>query len=754
MKTYKLFAAACAVAMVIFVLVAGNLTPAQAAEDSMPLVHDIKVKGLARINESVVLERISQHPGDPISTGGITADIHELYQSGYFEDIQVEVEAFEGGVRLIYVLTEKPTIRRVEIFGNKIVDDETIEDAITISPGAVTDMALIQDNVEYIIDVYEKKRYPRVKVVPVIRKISEGHVLLTYQIDEGIKVKIDDITFVGNESVSEYRYKKIIKTKQWWMLAGITGAGKYRQEVLTEDLARISDYLHNNGYIKNEISEPVITYKKNNKWMDITINVKEGPQYTRGDVSFKNNILFTSEELEKEFSLLKGDVFSRKTLKQDIASLVDKHSAEGYALANVFPKLRTNDETLVADIVYTVKQGDIYTLGRVDITGNQKTRERVIRREIRMNEGEQFEGKKLKRSISMLSNLNFFGDLQIDSDPDPDTKIMNLGIRVKEKPTGQFNIGAGYSSVERFVGMVDVTFGNFRGAGQVLKVSTEFSSDKTTYSVEFKEPWLFGKPIELSTRIFKSERAYDDYTKDSTGASIGLSRRFLEYWKAGASYTFKFDEVYDISDSASNAVKDLPSEITLGTISPFISRDTRDNFMNPHSGSKNLVSFTYAGVGGETFFYRYRLDSSWIIPVTRFTEFSARGRYGQSGGLRGQALPLYERFYVGGPYSLRGLRRIGPRDDDGNYIGGFKQLLFNFDYTFPLLKEAGLKGDIFFDTGNAFNNSDDLEMRKTGGFGFKWITPIGPLLFYYAKILDQQEGEPDHRWEFAIGSLF
>lgn len=728
--------------------------PVHAEGAAMPIVNDIKVSGLNRIDESVVLERISQRPGQPISTEGITADIHTLFQTGYFEDVQVDVEPLEGGVVLTYKLEEKPTIRRVEVYGNDIVEDEYIDDVITISPGAVADMALIQDNVRSIVGLYQKKRYPLVQVVPVLRKISEGHVLLTFQIDEGLRVKIDDIIIIGNEAVSGYRYRKVMKTREWWMFAPITGAGKYRQEVLEEDLVRLSDYLHNNGYIKNEISEPEITYKKNSKWMDITIHVKEGSQFTVGALGFEGNELYTDEELLEELALTPGEVMSKKVLRADVEKISDKITSQGYALASVYPDIKPNDETLETDVTFRIREGDIYTVGRIDVMGNVKTHDKVIRREIRLSEGEQYDGKKLKRSFQMLSNLNYFGDIDLEPSPDPQTKVMRLGVKVVEKPTGSFNIGAGYSSVEQFVGMVDVTFGNFRGAGQTLKLSAEFSSDSTTYSVEFKEPWLFDRPIEFSAKVFKSEKEYDEYTKMSTGFSLGLSRRFKEYWKIGSTYTYRLDEVYDVDDDASDAVLDLPEESILSSMSPFISRDTRDNFLNPHRGSKNTLAFSYAGLGGDNYFLKASLDSAWILPISKQTEFSMRGRYGYATGLYGYELPLYEKYYVGGPYTIRGMRKIGPHDEDGDYIGGRQRLLFNFDYTFPLIKDAGLKGDLFFDTGTAFDGSDTLDMRKTAGVGFRWITPIGPLMFFYAKNLDRKENEQDHRWEFAIGALF
>ncbi len=741
---------------VLLVLGAGAvLAPRGFAEDAvMPVVNDIKVSGLNRIDESVVLERISQRPGQPISTEGITDDIHNLFRTGYFEDVQVEVEPLEGGVILFYLLKEKPTIRRVEIFGNDVVEDEYIEDVITISPGAVADMALIQDNVRQIVQVYQKKRYPLVQVVPVMRKISEGHVLLTFQIDEGIRVKIDDVIFIGNEAVSGYRLRKTIETKEWWMFAPITGAGKYRQEVLENDIVLLSEYYHNNGYIKSEISEPEITYKKNNKWMDISIKVKEGSQFTVGEIKFEGNELFTDEELRKKLSLTPGEVMSKKVLRDDVEKLSDMITSQGYALASVFPDLDPNDETLEADVTFKIREGDIFTVGRIEIMGNVKTRDKVIRREIRLSEGQQYDGKKLKRSFQMLSNLNYFADIDFEPSPDPETKVMRLKVKVGEKPTGTFNIGAGYSSVDRFVGMVDVTFGNFRGTGQTLKLSTQYSSDSTTYEIEFKEPWLFDRPLALTLKVFKKENEYDEYTKMSTGFSVGLSRRFREYWTVGSTYTYRIDEVYDVDDDASDAVLDLPEESVLSSIAPYLTRDTRDNFLNPHSGSKNTIGLSYAGLGGDNYFLKASLDSAWILPVTKHTEFSMRGRYGYATGINGYNLPLYEKYYVGGPYSVRGMRKIGPHDEDGDYIGGRQKLIFNFDYTFPLLKDAGLKGDMFFDSGTAFDGSDTLDMRHTAGLGFRWVTPIGPIMFFYAKNLDRQENEPDHRWEFAVGSLF
>jgi outer membrane protein insertion porin family len=763
-----------------------------AAEDSAanPRVNDIEVRGLVRIDEGVIYDRISPRIGEPLDTKMVTGDIHALYGTGYFQDVSVDVEPFEGGLRVIYVVKEKPTIRRVETFGNEKVLDEDLRDAISISPGAVADMVLIQENVRNLKSVYERKRYPLAQIVPVIRRVTEGHVLLTFHIREGSKVKIDNIFIEGNEKVDDEDVADVMKTSEYWVLSWLSGGGKYSKEVLDEDLRRVSDLYHDQGYIKSEVLDPVVEYKKflpekidrakkmfegssfawlvegepseenvpilkrkrDMGWMDITIRVVEGNQYTLGNVDFEGNVLYRDEDLMPDIVVEQGELVSRSRIREDVERITDQYTTEGYALASVFPDIRPDDETLRADMTYRVREGDIYNVGRIDITGNQKTRDRVIRREIRLNEGEKYNGKKLKRSFQMLANLNYFEDIRLDPMPDQERKTLNIGVKVLEKPTGSFNIGGGYSTVDRFVGMVDITFGNFRGAGQILKIGSQFSSRSTTYSVSFTEPWLFGRPISMTTSVFRNKREFTEYTKISTGFSLGLGYRFWEYWKIGASYGYRLDKITDIDDDADQKVLDMDRRSVQSSISPYITRDTRDNFLNPHSGSRNSLSVFYAGLGGDKFFVKANADSSWIFPVSKNTEFNMRGRYGYASGLYGHGLPLYERYYVGGPYSVRGMRRLGPVDDDGDYVGGRQRLVFNFDYTFPLIKEAGLKGDIFYDTGTAFDS--EIEMRDSAGAGFRWVTPIGPLMFFWAKNLHQRYGEPEHRWEFAIGSLF
>ena len=739
--------------MILLLAAFACAAPALAAPGSdAPIVHEIEVRGLARVDEGVVLDRISTRLGEPLDMSAVTRDIQVVFASGYFQDVQVQAEPFDGGLRLIYVLSEKPTIRRIQVFGNEKVTDDALQDEITIAPGAVADMALIQDNARKLKALYEKKRYMLARVVPVIRRLPGGHVMLTYHIDEGEKVRIGKIKIEGSERIRESKYMKAMKTSEWWFLSWLTSGGKYSQGVMEEDLIRISDLMHDNGLLKSKVGRPELSFRKNRRWLDVTIKVKEGDQYTVGDMHFIGNSLYNSTELMDEVRSEKGEVFSRKKLRMDIESLSDMHTSKGYALASVYPDIRPNDETKVADIVFMVSEGMVFFVDKVTIFGNTKTRDKVIRREIRLNEGEQFDGKKFKRSYQMLANLNYFSDIRFQPIPDPDTGKIDLGVTVVEQSTGTFNVGIGYGSAEVLLGMFDVTFGNFRGAGQTLKMRTEFSEESTLYDFSFREPWLFDKPIALSLHLFRNKYEYDTYVKRSTGFSIGLSRSFKEYWRTGATYAIREDQVNDVLPTASLIVQGLPPKSMVGSISPYISYDARDNYLNPHEGRNATLSLTYAGIGGDIKFYKISLDAAQMFPVTKNTELALRGRVAAADGYGGKELPEYERYFVGGPYTVRGLREIGPHDATGNYLGGKKMLIMSLDYTFPLSEGAGIKGDIFFDAGTAYDDTPDI--RMTSGAGIKWMTPMGPIMFFWAKNLDQREGELDYRWEFAIGALF
>ncbi len=739
---------------VLFMTALVLLFPADLRAESGPPVNIIEIDGIRRVDPDSVRTRISQPLGEPVSPETVSEDIQAIYGMGYFNDVQALLEPFEGGLKLIYRVKEKPTIRRVEFYGNEKLETSTLLEKLSISSGALADTVLIRDNTEALKNAYEAEGYPLTQVVPILREVSEGFLLLTFYITEGPRVKVDEITITGNEMFTEFEIKKSMQSSEWWALAPMTGGGRYSEAILQNDRELIKRFYHNRGYIQADVYEPAITFSPDREFMNISIEVKEGDKFTVSEIMFSGQQLYSEEELREKLTIKPGDPVSREVLGQDSQTLTEMYTERGYALATVYPDIEPDLGAKTVKLTFRVSEGDIFNMGRIEIKGNVGTLDKVIRREIRVNEGDLFNSKKLRRSYERIINLNFFEDVKFEPLPNASTKRVGLNVDVKEKSTGFVNIGAGYSSVDHFVGMAEVAQSNLGGRGQYVKLRGDFSERSTKYELSFKEPWLFDSPVSLDMSLYNSGRKYDEYEKSSTGFSLGLSRAFMEYWRAGATYQYEQVTIFNIDDNTSDFIRDQEGTRYTSSITPFISRNSTDNRLDPHTGSLNKVYVTYAGLGGTNNYYKVGLESNVFFPVTEKTTFSVQGKYGFADGLKGDELPLYERYYVGSIYTVRGLRDVGPHDQNGNYIGGKQRLIFNFEYSFPLASEIQLKGVLFFDTGTAYDTADEIDWRNTAGAGIRWISPLGPVRLEWARVLRPRRGESLYRWEFSIGAMF
>jgi len=727
------------------------------AQESPLLVNKIEIRGLKRIEEGAVKSKISQKTGEPLSQEKIAEDIKSIFKMGYFDDVRVEVETFEGGVKLIYVVKEKPTIVKIDFQGNEKIEDSKLKEKITLSPGSIADTVLIQDNASRLKKFYEEEGYLLANVVPVIKKVSENEVTLTYQIDEGKKIRIDDIKITGNRNISSSKIRKAMETKKWWIFSFLTSSGYYKKDRMEQDVSRIQNLYFDNGYIKAVIGEPEISVDQKNREMTISINVSEGAQYRISSVGVSGNTFYSDAVIKNKLSIEPGEVFSKKRLEKDIGEISDLYTQNGYALVSVTPDLVPDDKDDTVKVVLNIDEGGKYEIGRIEISGNTRTRDKVIRREIRVDEGETYDSAKLKRSYERINNLNYFETVEFLPKPKYEEKVVDLEVKVKERPTGFLSVGGGYSSIDKFIATADLTQGNLFGRGQYLKLKGELGGTSSLYEISFRDPWLFDRPISLSTGIYKTTREYIDYDKDAFGVYLGLGKSLSEYWRGDISYNFEKAKISNISDDASLIIRDQEGTKTTSSITPKFIRDSRDNYLDPSRGSRNVFSFTFAGIGGSNAFIKGTIDSGWYFPLGP-TTFMVRGRFGYATGIFGEELPLYERFYVGGIYTIRGLGwgDAGPRDEaTGDPIGGTEELIFNTEFIFPILTEIKLKGVVFFDAGNSYDDFDEFgTLRYTTGTGIRWISPIGPIRIEWGYNLDQKPDESSNKFEFAFGSFF
>ena len=723
----------------------------------LPVVNSIEITGLKRIEEGAVKTKLSQKIGEPISQEKTSEDIKTIFKMGYFDDVKAEIEPFEGGVKLFYIIKEKPSIVRVEFQGNKELDDAKLKEKLTITPGSIADTVLIQDNATIIGKLYEEEGYWLANIVPIVKKISDDEVSLTYQIDEGTKVKIKDILFDGNKNISSKKIKKVMETKEWWLFSFVTSSGYYRKDQLTNDVEKMKNLYFDNGYIKALIAEPEITVDKQKKGMSIKIAISEGDQYRLSSINVAGNKAFDNETIQKRIKLVPNVVFRKSLLEKDMSSISDLYSESGYALVSVIPDLVPDDTNKTVAVTLNIGEGDKYRLGRIEISGNTKTRDKVIRREIRLAEGETFDSLKLRRSYERINNLGFFDTVEMNPKPKYEEKAIDLDIKVKERPTGFLSIGGGYSSVDKFIGTVDLTQGNLFGRGQYIKVKAELGGKSSLYDLSFRDPYFLDTPYALSTGIYKSNREYIEYDKNAIGFYLGLGKSLSEYWRADVSYNFERATIENIDETASAIIREQEGTNTTSSITPSFVRDSRDNYLDPSRGSRNSATLTLAGLGGNNGFIKGVLDSAWYFPLGE-TTFMVRGRFGYAKGIFNKKLPLYERFYVGGLYTVRGLGfgDAGPRDPDtGDAIGGTEELIFNTEYIFPIFPEMKLKGALFFDAGNSYEDFNKFgTLRYTTGLGIRWLSPMGPIRLEWGYNIDRKEDESASKFEFAFGTFF
>ena len=753
--------------LVVFLLLASSSV---LYAQELPVVNSVEIKGLKRIEEGAVKAKLSQKIGEPISQEKTNEDIKSIFKMGYFDDVKVEIEPFEGGVKVFYIIKEKPTIIKVEFQGNKELDDAKLKEKVTITPGSIADTVLIQDNAASIGKLYEEEGYWLSNIVPVVKKISDSEVSLTYQIEEGSKVRIKNILFEGNKNISSRKLKKAMATKEWWLFSFITSSGYYKKDQMATDIDKIKDVYFDEGYIKAIVSEPAITVDTPPKSMTIKMQISEGDQYRLSSIDFAGNKVYDRETIQKRIKLVPNVIFRKSLLGKDLRSISELYSENGYALVSVVPDLMPDDSNKKVAVKLNIDEGDKYRIGRVEISGNTKTRDKVIRREIRLSEGDTFDSSKLKRSYERINNLGFFEKVEMVPKPNPE-KTVDVEVKVKERATGFLSVGGGYSSVDKFIATADLTQGNLFGKGQYIKLKAELGGISSFYELSFRDPYFLDSPYALSTGIYHTTREFLEYDKKATGFYVGLGKDLAEFWRGDVSYNFEKAEIFDIADDASRVITDQEGNSTTSSISPVVVRDSRDNYLDPSRGSRNSASFTFAGLGGSNAFIKGLLDSGWYFPWGE-TTFMLRARFGYAHGIYGKDLPLYENFYVGGIDTVRGLGfgDAGPKDIQrkpakrdpalfhtsiGDPIGGNTELIFNAEYIFPIFPEMKLKGVTFVDAGQAYEDFQNFgSLRYTSGLGVRWISPMGPIRLEWGYNIDKHEGESSSKFEFAFGSFF
>ncbi|WHZ25162.1 MAG: Outer membrane protein assembly factor YaeT [Nitrospira sp.] len=743
------------------------------AQDGVPLITSVAIRGQKRIESQAIEGRLALKANDRYTADALREQVKILYATGYFEDVQVETESVGGGVAVVFVVREKPFITEIVFDGNEELSDDKLKEKITIKSQTFLDQQQAKESAEKIRLAYQEDGFYTCQVIPVIQTVDEDRKRLTYFIKEGTKAKVRRINFEGMRSVTKEEMFKVTATREWIPWYGLftqlkvpsmlSDAGVLKREELGNDIERMREVYLNKGYLNVQISQPTVELSEDKKWFEVSYAIVEGEPFVVQEVGFRGNTVFEDHELREGLNIKPGEIFQRAKIRGEITRITDMYGAKGYAFADVVPNVTPDNNARTATITLNVKEGEMMRIREIHVNGNDKTRDNVIRRELRLDEQDVIDTLALKRSFQRLNNLNFFETVEI-LPQQVDVDKVDLNVKVKEKPTGQFSIGGGFSTLDKLVAIADITEGNLGGNGWLGRVRGQLGQQRSLGLITFRNPYVNDSYNALQLDIYRTMTNYISYFESKSGASVTWSRWLSEYVNSSVSL---FGEQLNYKDPQDGLCPDLIPLICrqLGTqsstgVRTSIFRDTRDYYLDPRTGWRLSVGVDYGtpALGGTNHFFKYVVDVMKYTPLVYDTRFSVRVRYGATEGLGDRPIPLTERFFVGGINTMRGFvfGRAGPVTPSGSLLGSAKELIFNNDFIFTISSEAKLNGVFFFDYGNGFDDGQSVSfnLRSAVGFEARWISPFGPLRAAYGLNLDPRPNERRGVFEFTIGSLF
>ncbi len=724
------------------------------------IIASITPSGNARIDSGAISRKIKTKAGDFYNPASLRDDLKSVFKMGYFEDVRIQMKESETGKIITFEVTEKPILQTVEYSGLDTFSEEEVREVVNIRTGSIENSKRINTGVAAIKALYKEKGYYNTLVTAHISYPDEQHAELRYVIVEGDKVFIKEIKFVGNKNFDSDELEDVIESSPKNWLSWLTESGLMKQQMLAQDVARIGSFYNNQGFLEAKVGDPQVDQEGD--WLYITFTIEEGPRYRVGTVSFAGDLIEDKQTLRRLLSIQNEEFINRQVLREDILRITDFYSEKGFAFSDIRPQMNRSTTGARVDVVINIDKGDLVYIQRIAIKGNSRTRDNVIRRELKIGEGGIFNSKALRASTQRLQRLDFFEEVNIVPEPAMDPSKMNITVNVKEKSTGQFSIGAGYSSVDSVMIMGEISESNFLGRGDRLSLAANLSGNSNRFNLGYTDPHFRDSQLSVGADLFNWFREYDDYDKDSKGGAIRLGYPIYKRWRGYGSYSYTDTELSDVSPFASQIILDSMDINITSAVKFSLVRDTRDRVSAASRGSENSITVKYAGgiLGGDAEFTKLEAFSSWYYPLPWTTVFHFKLAAGQAWENVTGKLPVYERFYLGGINTIRGFEYAyaSPMDPvTGDRIGGDKMWYTNIEYVFPLIAGAGLRGVVFFDAGKVYADDEDWNIddySKATGVELRWMSPMGPLRLVYGYNLDPQDDEDTTVWDFSIGGSF
>jgi outer membrane protein insertion porin family len=742
---------------------AGSAAPKGPGAAAGAKVTEVDVEGNNALEKDVVLLKVKTQAGDPLDPKTVNEDLKRLMELGYFEDVQINITDARGGKRVVFVVKEKPRIQAVSVLGNSEIKKDDILEAMATKTGSVLNMQVLADDLEKVRELYRKKGYYQTEVEYKLEQTDPRMARLNVVVKESKKLYIKQIVIQGAKKISPSDLKDEMALKEKGFLSWILQTGVLKEELLERDTAVIENYYTNRGYIDARVGQPQVDIKDDG--IIITFQVDEGERYKLGNVGFKGDLLIDDKKLTEITKLpamaKKKEFFDRSVVRDDITKLNDTYSDMGYAFAETDVDMQKRGDEKIVDITYILSKGQKVYVRRVSIEGNDRTRENVIRRELRLSDGDLFSGTKLKRSNERLNKLDYFEKVDVETVPTENPSEVDIKVRVKDKNTGSISAGIGYSTYDSvFVGG-SVNERNLFGKGYSAQFQGMFSGITNRFVASFTNPAVYDTNVSAGVDAFSTYRSFSSYKKQTQGINLRAGYPVGEFTTLRFDYTFSRDDVYATPYIAAPTIVQSKGINYVSSVLFGAARDTTDSRNKPTKGSINDVSLTYAGLGGTMGFIKAFYSFNYYYPLWFESVFHFRA---QVGGLFENgfgAIPVFERFYLGGISNVRGYETdmISPKDHWTNQrIGGDTMYFANLEYIFPLNKQYGVYGLGFVDAGNSIWRMRDgmyFALNKSVGGGIRWYSPMGLIRVEGGYALDTvQNNQQKFQIGFTMGQTF
>jgi outer membrane protein insertion porin family len=773
----------------------------------------IRVAGNRRITSDDILAYLTEKAGQTFSPEALSKDVRELWNSGFFDDIEVDLEREAGGVSLRFLVRERPNINEIEFEGNAEIDTEDLTEAIEVKSNSIISYPAIQRSIQKIRDKYAEQGYFLAEATSEVLPLKNNEVKIKFKVTEHSRVSVRRVTFIGNDSVSDDELRAVMFTGNPGFFAFGSG-GPFRQDAFERDMAVISALYYDRGFLQVSINTPRVMLTPDRNGVELSITIDEGPRY-----KIRRFRVFERDTEGKEIepvggrrklrSLIRaesGDYFNRAQLLEDLQAVRTLYRDDGFANVLADPETTLDPGSREVDVVVPILRGPLVHFGRIEVQGNTKTRDKVIRRELEIVEGDKFSETNLERSRRRVTALGYFERVDLTTQDEGSDRISVL-VEVAEKPTGTFQVGAGFSSIENFIATAQIQQANLFGNGQSLSLNAQLSGIRTLINVRYFEPYLLDSSVGFTVDLFEQLRIYNDFSQGTRGGALTFGYPLIDpELSASLTYTLQRDTVSTETTStflqggtSLSAFNRLPlanlfNDGITSSLRPALTWDTRDNRLFPTSGVylRGSTEIAVAGLGSTNEFLRNRFTGRFYYPLGGGFVLKLNTEAGLVTSPSADGVPIFARFFLGGIVDVRGFRfrSLGPRAPltestdpnsvpivNGANIGGNLMFYDNLELEFPILEDVGIRGVLFTDAGNAWNlegvycqagarplydelnpcfnfPNDLLNLRTSYGFGLRWFSPLGPLRFEYGFPFAPLPFEETRRFEFTIGNFF